>query len=48
MRKDNKFLEAATAGDAQVLVSGDHHLLSLKTFRGIRILSINQFLEGLV
>ena len=46
--KDNKFLEAAVAGEADVLVSGDHHLLSLKTFRGIRILSINQFLEGLV
>ena len=46
--KDNKFLEAAIAGEADVLVSGDHHLLSLKAFRGIRILSINQFLEGLV
>ena len=46
--KDNKFLEAAIAGDADVLVSGDHHLLSLNAFRGVRILSVNQFLEGLV
>jgi putative PIN family toxin of toxin-antitoxin system len=46
--KDNKFLEAAVAGEAEVLVSGDHHLLSLSTFRSVRILSINQFLEGLV
>jgi predicted nucleic acid-binding protein len=29
-------------------VSGDHHLLSLNAFRGVRILSVNQFLEGLV
>jgi hypothetical protein len=46
--KANKFLEAAVAGKADVLASGDHHLLNLKTFRGIQILSIHQFLKGLV
>ena len=46
--KDNKFLEAAIAGDADVLVSGDHHLLSLNAFRRVQILSVNQFLERLV
>jgi putative PIN family toxin of toxin-antitoxin system len=46
--KDNKFLEAAIAGDADVLVSGDHHLLTLNAFRRVQILSVNQFLEGLV
>jgi uncharacterized protein len=46
--KDNKFLEAAIAGDADVLVSGDHHLLTLNAFRRVQILSVDQFLEGLV
>ncbi len=46
--KDNKFLEAAIAGDADVLVNGDHHLLGLNSFRRVRILSVSRFLEGLV
>jgi uncharacterized protein len=36
---DDKFLEAAVAGEAEFVVSGDHHLLVLKTFRGIRVLT---------
>ena len=36
---DDKFLECAAAGSADVIVSGDPHLLALKTYRGIRILS---------
>ena len=46
--KDNIFLEAAIAGDADVLASGDHHLLSVNDFRGIPILSVSQFLDRLV
>ncbi len=34
---DDKFLEAAVAGDVDYLVSGDKHLLSLDSFRGIEI-----------
>jgi PIN domain len=30
--KDNKFLEAAIAGDAEYIVSGDAHLLDSKNF----------------
>jgi len=30
--QDNRVLEAARASDADVIVSGDRHLLSLKTF----------------
>jgi len=34
---DDKFLEAAVAGDVDYLVSGDTHLLDLGSFRDIRI-----------
>ena len=36
--KDNKFLEAALAGTADVIVTGDDDLLVLNPFEGIEIL----------
>jgi uncharacterized protein len=36
---DNRVLEAAAEGDAEMIVSGDRHLLTLDTWRGIRILT---------
>lgn len=33
---DNRVLEAALAGAADLIVSGDHHLLDLREWRGIR------------
>ena len=42
---DNKFLECAVAADARYIVSGDRHLLSLKLFKGIRILPPTEFLK---
>ena len=44
---DNKFLACAADGRADFLVSGDHHLLALKRFRGIPIVSPRSFLEHL-
>ena len=44
---DNKFLEAALEGKADYVVSGDKHLLDLKTFRGIPILTAREFIERL-
>lgn len=41
--KDNKFLECAVAGKADFLVSGDKHLLSLKEFQGIKIITIEEW-----
>jgi putative PIN family toxin of toxin-antitoxin system len=41
---DDKFLEAAIAGEAEFIVSGDHHLLQLRTYRGIRIVTPATFL----
>jgi putative PIN family toxin of toxin-antitoxin system len=40
---DNLVLEAAVAGKADAIVSGDHHLLELRAFRGIAILTAQQF-----
>lgn len=34
---DDKFLAAAAAGSAEAIVSGDRHLLALKTYQGIPI-----------
>jgi putative PIN family toxin of toxin-antitoxin system len=34
---DNRILECALAGKADLIVSGDHHLKNLKTFQGIVI-----------
>jgi putative PIN family toxin of toxin-antitoxin system len=45
--KDDKFLEAATAGKVDFIVSGDKHLLALKEFRSIRIISGREFLDWL-
>ena len=35
---DNRILECAEAGHADLIVSNDHHLLDLKTFGGIPII----------
>jgi uncharacterized protein len=45
--KDDKFLEAAIAGSVDFIVSGDNHLLALKEFRSIPILSGREFLDWL-
>ena len=42
---DNRIIECAFQGKAQYIVSGDRHLLSLKEYQGIRILSPIEFLR---
>ena len=42
---DNKFLECAKAGKVDFIVSRDNHLLKLKVFDGIQILSPSEFLR---
>src|SRR6266511_6121142 len=44
---DNKFLEAAIAGKAVLIISGDGHLLELETFRDIPIIPAREFIERL-
>jgi len=45
--KDNKFLEVAVAGEADVVVSGDQDLLVLHPFAGIPIVPPATFLQML-
>lgn len=42
---DNKFLESALEGNADYIISGDSHLLNLKLFQKIKILSPRDFLQ---
>ena len=42
---DDKFLVAAIEGNADYIVSGDHHLLDLKKYEGISILSPKDFVD---
>lgn len=44
---DDKFLACAVDGRADWLVTGDHHLLALDPFRGIRIRPPAEFLKTL-
>lgn len=44
---DDKFLEAAVAGNVDYIVSGDRHLLDLDSFRGITIVEPRTFYEHL-
>ena len=41
---DNRVLEAAQEGDAEVIVSGDRHLLRLGAWEGIQIVKPADFL----
>lgn len=45
---DDKSLAAALLGRAGFVVSGDHHLLDLGEYQGIRILKPRQFLDILL
>lgn len=43
--EDNIFIEAAIAGNADYLVSQDKHLLKLKEFREIKIVTPEEFIK---
>jgi len=45
--KDNMILEAAVAGQADMITSGDFDLLSLREFAGMPIISPAEFLQRL-
>jgi len=42
---DNMVLECAVSCNADYIISGDSHLLSLKEYKGIKVLSSREFLE---
>ena len=41
---DNRILEAAAESGAGFIVSGDHHLLDLGTWEGVRVMKVAEFL----
>jgi putative PIN family toxin of toxin-antitoxin system len=43
--KDDKFLEVALNGEANLILTGDRDLLALHPFRGVDILSPREYLE---
>jgi hypothetical protein len=45
--EDNKVIECALAAGADIIVSGDKHLLSLGKFRKTRILAPREFFDSL-
>jgi len=42
---DNKFLECSLKANADYMISGDQHLLGLRRFKSIEIISPKEFLE---
>ena len=42
---DDKFIDCAVSGSADFIVSGDDHLLDLKSVLNVTILKPNSFLE---
>ena len=45
---DDKFIVAAVEGYAQYIISGDKHLLNIKSYQGIKILSPKNFVRLLI
>jgi uncharacterized protein len=43
---DNRILECAFAGKAEIIVSGDRDLLQLRSFEEIRIVTLREYLSG--
>ena len=43
---DNRILECAVEGQAEFIISGDKHLLKLKAYQGIAIVTPVDFLES--
>ena len=44
---DDKFIYCAKAGKAGIIITGDQHLLNLKTYQKIKILTPAEFLKNL-
>ena len=42
---DDKFLECAVAGHAELVISGDRHLLDINGFQGIKIIKPRTFAD---
>ena len=43
---DNRILECAIAGGARAIVTGDQAMLALNEYRGVRVLSLRDYLDA--
>lgn len=43
---DNRILECAITGKADVIITGDKEMLKLREYKGIKIISLKEFLES--
>ena len=43
---DNRILECALAGRADAIVTGDRALLALGAYRGVRLMSLREYLDS--
>ena len=43
---DNRILECALTGRAEVIVTGDHSLLALGEYKGVRIIRLREYLAA--
>lgn len=43
---DNRIIECAVCGKADVVVTGDKEMLKLKEYKGIKIISLKEYLES--
>jgi len=42
---DNRILECAVAGDAGIIVTGDKALLALREYKGVRVITLRDYLD---
>jgi putative PIN family toxin of toxin-antitoxin system len=40
---DDKFIQCAISANADYIISGDHHLLSIAAYKGVKIVTASQF-----
>ncbi|MCL2804855.1 MAG: putative toxin-antitoxin system toxin component, PIN family [Treponema sp.] len=45
-KTDNKYIECAIAANADYIISGDIHLLELKEYNNVYIVSVKEYLEA--
>ncbi len=43
---DNKFMECAIAGNSEIIISGDKHLLKVSGYQGIEVLKPREFVDS--
>jgi len=44
-KTDNKYIECGIAANVDYIISGDNHLLELKEYNSIKIVSVKEYLE---